>query len=82
MGVKVGVANLWTLEWAWLVGVRVGVAVWALEWAWHPAETVGVRVGVAHSRWALEWAWHTAHQNCGHDSFRRFVEVRVGVAHC
>jgi len=64
------------------VGVRVGVAVWALEWAWHPAETVGVRVGVAHSRWALEWAWHTAHQNCGHDSFRRFVEVRVGVAHC
>jgi len=36
VGVRVGVAH-WALEWAWHIGVRVGVALclWALEWAWH-----------------------------------------------
>jgi len=37
MGVRVGVAHCWALEWAWHTDEM-------LEWAWHPAESTGVTV--------------------------------------
>jgi len=63
MGVRVGVENLWALEWAWQMGVRVGVA---------NLDLLDQSIGIDETNtYKLKFCiWH---ENCGRHRFMRFV---------